>query len=249
MNEKITASKSFIKFSLKKILFSKRIIAVIAIIGFISAIMIYASTLDVDRLSQGANLLDTLILSFFIPIVTMFYGSSILRDDIEDQSITQVLTCPLSRTSTYILYYISLIISLAVITSLITLSGFLAFFLPLKIDADALSILLNMVVLSILGSIVYSSLFLTVSVLLEKSIYFGLFYAFIWEGFIGSIPGRIQEFSIKHYIRSIASEWIEYGSISRFSGYSIGNAFLILFILTVVLIVIGILLFRNKEFP
>ncbi len=51
----------------------------------------------------------------------------------------------------------------------------------------------------------HSVLFLVVSVLFRKPVFSGIFYASIWEGFIGSIPGAIQKSSVKRHLRSIGS--------------------------------------------
>ena len=78
--------------------------------------------------------------------------------------------------------------------------------------------------------------------------FFGLFYAFIWEGFVGSLPGAIQKASIKHYLRSIGSGWVDHGEMSMFeeaSGAS-GSA-VVLLILTLFFLVMGAYLFRSKE--
>jgi hypothetical protein len=95
---------------------------------------------------------------------------------------------------------------------------------------------------------VYSSLFLAISVLFNKPVMVGLFYAFIWEGYIGSLSGAIQNASVKHYLRSLGSRWVEFGDISRWDQASSawGSAALLLG-LTVFLLVLGAYLFREKE--
>jgi hypothetical protein len=88
-----------------------------------------------------------------------------------------------------------------------------------------------------------------VSVLISKPMYFGLFYAFIWEGFIGSIPGRIQLISVKHYIRSLGSHWLHDGNIAEYEmASSATDAAWVLVIFSLVIFVLGAYLFREKEF-
>ncbi len=48
--------------------------------------------------------------------------------------------------------------------------------------------------------------------------YLGSIYAFVWEGFIGSLPGAIGNITIMHQLRVIASGQIHNGSISEFTG-------------------------------
>jgi len=83
---------SITKYTIKKLLFSRRIFITILIMLFVCSILGYATTQDVKRLNDGSNLMDVLILFFFMPIVAMIYGSSLIRDEIEDKSITQIVT-------------------------------------------------------------------------------------------------------------------------------------------------------------
>ncbi|UCE36807.1 MAG: ABC transporter permease [Thermoplasmata archaeon] len=240
---------AIIRYSTKKILFSRKAVVSVLIAIFIAAVMGYAATQDLERLPAGADFMDALILFFFMPIIAMIYGASIIRDEIEDKSITQILTSPLDRTFAYLGYYISLVISLSIVMVLIVTVGFLSFFGQTGIDSDALGIYFSVCILSIIGSMVYSSLFLLISLPFKRPLYLGLFYAFIWEGFIGSLGGRIQEVAIKHYIRSIGSDWISHGSISGYNASGIGYSSSVLVGITIFFLAIGILYFRVKEFP
>ncbi len=242
----VTAFITLTGFKFRKILFNTRVVAAVLVGVLVAGVMFYASTLDVV-FSDSAFLLDVLVISFFLPVVTMFYGSSVIRDEIEDNSITLVITSPMSRWAAYLSYYVALLMAMLLLMFAILVGGFLAFYVPFGISRGSVSLLGNMLLLTFLGCTVYSALFLLVSVVLERSIYFGLFYAFIWEGFIGSIPGRISEVALKHYIRSIGSARMEFMEFATASGmvYS-------LYVLTVVLVVllaVGIAVFRQKEFP
>ena len=102
---------AIIRYSTKKILFSKKAIVTVLITLFIGAVMGYAASQNSDApreevLQGGTNLFDFLILFFFMPIVAMIYGASIIRDEIDDKSITQILTSPLKREFAYMGYYI-----------------------------------------------------------------------------------------------------------------------------------------------
>jgi ABC-type transport system involved in multi-copper enzyme maturation permease subunit len=245
----ISGLLSIIKYSTRKMLFSKRWVIVLLLVVLIGAIMGYAGSMEGDRLDGGTNLMDFLILSFILPVVAMIYGASLIRNEIDDKSITQVITSPLPRPVSYIGYYISLVISLSMIMVLINSVGWLAFFGQQGMGRGAGNILLVMMVLGVIGSIVYSSLFLMFSVVFKRPIYLGLFYAFIWEGFVGSIPGAISQYTIKHFIRSIGSSWLDYGMISSYDGASVGTAFGVLTVITIFCLALGAILFRGKEYP
>ncbi len=245
----ISGLLSITRYSTRKMLFSKRWVVVLIIIVLIGAIMGYAGSEETGRLQGGTDLMDILILSFIMPIIAMIYGASLIRNEIDDKSITQVITSPLPRPISYLGYYISLVVTLSIIMVLINLVGWLAFFGQKGMDDDAGGILLIMMALGVIGSIVYSSLFLMFSVVFKRPIYIGLFYAFIWEGFIGSIPGAIGNYTLKHFIRSIGSGWLDFGEIGLYDGASTGMAFGVLIGITIVCLLIGAMVFREKEFP
>jgi ABC-2 type transport system permease protein len=235
-------------YSAKKLLFGKKAIITILVALFVAAVMGYAGSQSDSPLEDGTNLMDTLILFFFMPVMAMIFGSSLIRDEIDDKSITHVATAPLDRAFSYLGYYLPLGIATALSMVAISTVGMLAFFGQHGMGSDVLGIYLEFVALVVIGSFVYSSLFLAISVLFNKPVLFGLFYAFIWEGFIGSLPGAIQNASVKHYLRSLGSAWVKFGDISRWDqASSAWSSAVMLLGLTVFFLVLGAYLFREKE--
>jgi len=249
LRDQLNGLLTIIVYTFRKVILSRRIIITLLIAAFVSVVALFVAGQDVDRLDEGSNLLDNLILFFFMPVLAMIYGSSLLRDEMDDRSITQVVTSPLDRLVIYTGYYLGLVVSVSAIMLIVLTAGFLSFFGRVGIDGDALSVFGSMAGLMVIGAFVYSALFMAVSVILERPIYFGLFYAFIWEAFIGTIPGKIGTLAIKHYIRSIGEEWIQSGAISTFKeATAVADSAWVLFILTVILFVYGAYMFRTKEF-
>ena len=256
MAKQLTGFRTVVLYTVRKLLLSRRIYITLLIMLFIVAIAAYASTLDLDEeeveegttlTSSGVDILDVLILFFFLPVMAMIYGSSLVRDEMDDRSITAVVTSPMDRVVTFIAYYIGLSISVSIIMLMIMTAAFLSYFGNVGLDGTG-DIYGPFASLMVIGAFAYSALFIMISVLLNKPIFFGLFYAFIWEGFIGSIPGRISWLSIKHYVRSLGSHWIPVGGITDYEGHSVPDAAWILVILSVVVFAMGAFLFREKEF-
>ncbi len=242
---------AIIKYSTKKILFKKQWIITLLIVILMGFVMGYAGSqdwIDSEILDSGMELMDLLILSFVLPIISMIYGASLLRNEIEDKSITQVIIAPLDRAISYLGYYISLVLSLSLIMAVVCVVGWLAFFGQLGVDGDAAGILGTMIVLTTIGSAAYSAMFLLTSILFKRPIYFGLFYAFIWEGFIGLMGGAIGQYTIKHFIRAIGSGMTEFGSLGTYMEAD-ASTYGILIVLIIALLGFGALLFKNKEFP
>ena len=248
LRDQLNGLLTILMYTFRKVILSRRIVITLLIAAFVAVVALYVGGQDVDRLKDGTNLLDSLILFFFMPVLAMIYGSSLLRDEMDDRSITQVVTSPMDRLFIYTGYYLGLVVSVSALMLIVLTAGFLSFFGRAGIDGDAMGIYGSMAGLMVIGAIVYSALFMAVSVILDRPIYFGLFYAFIWEAFIGSLPGKIGTLAVKHYVRSIGAGWIHYGDISEFPASSMGDSAWVLFILTVILFVFGAYMFREKEF-
>ena len=234
--------------STKKLLLGKKVFITILVALFVAAVMGYAGSQSRDPANEGTNLMDVLILFFFMPVMAMIFGSSLIRDEIDDKSITHIATAPLDRAFSYVGYYLPLAIVVSVSMVIVTSVGMVAFFGQHSHGGDALDIYIAFVVLVTIGSFVYSALFLAISVLFAKPVLFGLFYAFIWEGFIGSLPGAIQNASIKHYLRSLGSGWVDSGDIHAWNQASDAwGSGVVLLGLMIFFIFFGAYLFREKE--
>jgi ABC-2 type transport system permease protein len=236
------------KYATRKILFNRRWIFTLLLAVLVAGIMGYAGSLGMDA-GDGATIMDVLILSFIMPVISMIHGASLIRNEIDDKSITQVITAPLDRRIAYLGYYAALACSLSLTILLINLVGWLAFFPQVGLDGSSLEILAAMSVMSVLGALVYSALFLAAGAILAKPVFFGLFYAFVWETFVGSIPGAISHYTVKHFVRSIGANWLEIGDMAFYDGASIGVALAVLIGLTAFLLILGASVFREKEYP
>ncbi len=234
-------------YSVKKIILDKKIVISLIFMIFFSLVMGYAGYEGDYDINAITFLMKNILLLFLMPIISMIYGSTLIRDEIEDKSITMILTSSLKRIWAYIGYYLSLIITMSIIMILIVSTGFFSFVVITKITSDAMSVYYGMIGLVIIGSIVYSSLFLLFSLMIDKPIYLGLFYAFVWEMFVGSLPGKIKQVSINYYLKSLGSEWIDLGTFRNIGDVSAVDSIIILTIVTLVLVSIGILLFREFE--
>ena len=240
--------KAMLVYSVRKLLTNRRWIIIFLLAVLVGVVMGYSASLSTNALDQGSDLLNLLVLSFTLPIMAMIFGASMIRNEIDDRSITQVITSPVDRRVSYLGYYMALIIVLALSLLAVTVVGWSGFFLVSGISGDAAGLLLAYLVVIMLGAFVYSSLFLVMGVVLRQPIYLGLIYAFIWEGFIGTLPGAVGSLTIMHQLRVIASSMIGHGSISAFSGDAVVS-FLSLLLLTAVLLFLGAYSFREKQVP
>lgn len=240
--------RTMLIFSTRKLLLNRRWVIVALVSVLVAAVMGYVATQEIDPLDGGSFLLNTLVLSFLLPIMALVYGASMIRNEIDDRSITQVITSPMDRRMSYLGYYLALIIVLSLMLLVIGTVGWSSFYLVMGLEGGALDLLASYSLLLIIGSVVYSSLFLAMGVVLKQPIYLGLLYAFVWEAFVGSLPGAIGELTIIHNLKVIGSDLIDHGNITEVTGDPV-TASLALAILTIGLLILGAFAFREKEVP
>ena len=131
-----------------------------------------------------------LFLRFIVPILGIFYGTSLIADEVEDKTITYLFTRPISRSAVLIGKYLAYLAS----TVLIVLpSVMLVYFLVVPVGGASIAAtfpnLLRDLVLLAVGLAVYGALFAAVGAWIKRPVLIGLFFAFGWENFALALPG------------------------------------------------------------
>jgi ABC-2 type transport system permease protein len=240
--------KAMFRYSSKKLLLNHRWIVVALVSLLVALVMGYSATQSKGGLVDGNNLLDMLVLSLLLPIMSMVYGASMIRNELDDRSVTSVITSPIDRRVSYLGYYLALITVLALIMLIITVVGWSSYFFLTRVDSGAANLLIVYSSVLIFGAVIYSSLFLAMGAVLKQPIYLGLLYAFVWEGFIGSVPGAIGDFTIRHQLRVISSSMIDDKAITNVSG-DLTASVLMLIGVAAFLLIAGAFVFREMEVP
>ena len=150
-----------------------------------------------------SNMIMTSYLQFLVPILALFYGTSVCSDELEGKTLTYLTSRPVPKSSIVLGKYAAL----TLLTIMMTCTGVVLSFLILNIDRlsdlSLYKILLRDAVVLSLGLICYAALFTFVGTFLKKSILFGLIFVFGWENVIQYFPGSTQRFAIVHYLKSL----------------------------------------------
>ncbi|MCG7841237.1 MAG: ABC transporter permease [Methanomassiliicoccales archaeon] len=237
---------TMLRFSARKLLQNRRWIIVVLLTVLVAAVMGYSATQDGADIDGMSNLMDFLLIAFLLPVLALIYGASMIRNEIDDRSIVQVITSPLDRRIAYLGYYFALVIVLTVLLTLATIVGGLSYLAFSPDGSGGIEVMLVFIAVQFIGVLIYSALFLVMGAKLKQPIYLGLFYIFIWEGFLGSAPGAIGSYTIRHQLRVIASEFINYGDIAHVIGDGT-TSLITLIVLAIVLTSLGAFLFRELE--
>jgi len=145
-----------------------------------------------------------LYLRFIIPVLGVFYGTSLIADEVEDKTITYLFTRPIARGAVVVGKYLAYLAA----TSLVVLpSVMILYFLVVPTCGGSLAAAFPALVKDLallgIGLAVYGSLFAWVGAQFKYPLVTGLVFAFGWEQGIMVIPGYLKRFTIAYYIQGL----------------------------------------------
>ena len=212
-----TASLRVFDLSLAEMLWSRRTVFLALVVGgpvLIALILRIVELMQIPALrvngvrmagpSIFGLLLWFLFLRFIVPILGIFYGTSLIADEIEDKTITYLFTRPIPRSAVLYGKYLAYLAS----TVLIVLPAvMLVFFLVVPLGGGSiagtfLDLVRDLGLLAV-GLCVYGALFAAVGAWIRRPVLFGLFFAFGWENFALALPGYLKHFTIAFYTQGL----------------------------------------------
>jgi len=136
--------------------------------------------------------------SVLLPLTALIIGTGVLGAEIDDGSAIHLLATPVRRSAVVVTKF-----SVAAVATMLfaavpeLVAGLLApgsGKLGFALFAGAL-----------VGSVIYSAVFVMASVLTSRAIAVGLLYVLIWEGLLGNLVGGARILSIAHYSLGVAN--------------------------------------------
>lgn len=181
----------------------KRLSAVVLLVVLPAVIAAFIKSVSTSILPLELynNFMQFLVFGFVLVILSVIFGTGVITQEVEQKTIVYLLTRPTPRWRILLMKYLAVAI-LTILTSwlaALTLGlatvgpeGFST--LPLARDFGMLCI----------GALAYGALFLLLATLLTRPLLFGLLYAFGWESWMPSMPGKFKYLSLMAYLRVLA---------------------------------------------
>ena len=159
----------------------------------IPAVILIALTL-VLRASRPAGpwpdqVLGDFGFSVLLPFTALIIGTSVLGAEIDDGSVLHLLATPVRRSE------VVLTAVFAAVPELI--AGLIA--------PNSGKLAWALFVGALVGSVIYSAVFVMASVLTTRAIAVGLLYVLIWEGLLANLVGGVRILSVAHYSLGVAN--------------------------------------------
>ena len=141
-------------------------------------------------------------LRFVVPVLGVFYGTSLIADEVEDKTITYLFTRPIRRGAVLIGKYLAyLACTSLVVLPAVTLTYVIL--VPFGEMAASFRWLLADLGLLTIGLAAYGALFALVGAVLKRPLIAGLVFAFGWEQFAMLMPGYLKRFTLAYYLQAL----------------------------------------------
>jgi ABC-type transport system involved in multi-copper enzyme maturation permease subunit len=145
-----------------------------------------------------------LYLRFVVPVLGAFYGTSLVADEVEDRTLTYLITRPIPRGSVILGKYLAYLACTAVV---VLPSVVAVYFLitPLaggSIGASFPQLMTDLGILA-LGLAVYGAVFALIGALAPRPLVTGLMLIFGWEQVALIMPGYLRQLTVAHYLQSL----------------------------------------------
>jgi ABC-2 type transport system permease protein len=209
------ASRRVFDLSLGEMLWSRRTIFMALVVGgpvILAVVLRIVEMFGLPALRinnvrvQGATIFGVMIwmlfVRFIVPVLGVFYGTSLMADEVEDKTITYLFTRPVPRGAVLLGKYLAY---LACTVLVVLPSVVLVYFavVPLAQVPGSFGQLVADLGILAAGLAVYGALFAFIGAWLTRPILVGLVFAFGWEPVALAVPGYLKQFTVAYYLQAL----------------------------------------------
>jgi ABC-type transport system involved in multi-copper enzyme maturation permease subunit len=142
-------------------------------------------------------------LRFTVPVLGVFYGTSLIADEVEDKTITYLFTRPISKGSVLVGKYLAYMAS----TVFVVLPSVMLVYLlivPMQgtLGGSFLDLVKDLILLA-LGLAVYGAVFAFIGAKFKRPLLIGLVFIFGWEQAALAFPGYLKYYTVAYYIQAL----------------------------------------------
>jgi ABC-type transport system involved in multi-copper enzyme maturation permease subunit len=142
-------------------------------------------------------------LRFTVPVLGVFYGTSLIADEVEDKTITYLFTRPIPKGAVLIGKYLAYLAC----TFFVVLPSVVIVYLcivPMRgsLGGSFLDLLKDLALLAI-GLAVYGAVFAFIGARFKRPLLVGLIFIFGWEQAALAFPGYLKKFTVAYYVQAM----------------------------------------------
>ena len=148
-----------------------------------------------------------LIVQVVVPVLSLIAGAAVVSEEIEDRTITYLLTRPIPRAAILVGRWLACVVWLELLLFVSMAGSLLALgWKPFDPEAGNVppELASAMIAAAMAGGVIYSTLFAALGTRIKHPMIVGLIYTFAIELFLSNLPGKTQTLTVQFYLKSIA---------------------------------------------
>jgi ABC-type transport system involved in multi-copper enzyme maturation permease subunit len=140
---------------------------------------------------------------FSVPVLAVFYGTSLIADEVEDRTITYLFTRPIPRAAVLLGKYLAyLVCTVFVVLPAVVMVWLLVVPVGGRL-ADGFFDLTKDLGVLVAGLAVYGAVFALVGARFKRPLLTGLFFVFGWEVLVLALPGSFKRLTVAYYLQGL----------------------------------------------
>ena len=238
--------------TLRYLLGTRRVVAMVLLsaLPFILALSLVAARVAIYNIQLFQLVMVPLFLQVVLIFVTLVNATTLIREEIDDNTLPYLLTRPISKPAIALYKYVGYLVAVLVllVPPMILAYGVTEAYQGFSFTVD-LDVLAGFLAATVLGSAAYGAFFLFLSVVFRKPLAVGLLFGFLWESVVGNFPGDVPKLSVIHYLKTILRGMIAVGPLSTYrTDLSTLTAVGILVAFSAAMVILSIAVFQQMEF-
>lgn len=142
-------------------------------------------------------------LRFTVPVLGVFYGTSLMADEVEDKTITYLFSRPIRRGAVLVGKFLAYLgCTLCVVLPSVVIVYLLVVPLRGSLGGSFLDLLKDLSLLA-LGLAAYGAVFAFVGAKFNRPLLIGLVFIFGWEQAALAFPGYLKKFTVAYYLQGL----------------------------------------------
>jgi ABC-2 type transport system permease protein len=172
----------------------------------ILAVVVRATAPDAPPVALEFAFVFMFIPQALLPLVALLYGSGIVQDEQEEQTITYLLIRPIPRWAIYLVKLLATLTTVVVLTAIFTAVAYVAIYAGANAPGDnPVPRCAKAIGIHALTIVAYCCLFGVMSLITKRTLILGFLYTAFFEVFLANLPFSIRLLTILYYSRLIAS--------------------------------------------
>jgi ABC-type transport system involved in multi-copper enzyme maturation permease subunit len=143
---------------------------------------------------------------FSIPVLGVFYGTSLIADEVEDKTITYLFTRPIPRGAVLLGKYLAyLACTILVILPSIVVVWLLILPMGGSLATSFIDMVKDLAIVAV-GLAIYGAVFAFVGAAVKRPLLAGLVFIFGWEPIVMAMPGYFKHLTVAFYLQGLVPQ-------------------------------------------